>query len=247
MAMTYDTFNALVKERDFQAAIDQLESQGSVLPIAENYHELVVHAYWEQKDLPFVVKIAPAGLAFCISRGQHTVDQALREQLLGIAKRIAYDLASFTWPGWNEPGIAPTDADVDVGRGAALLNLDLAIKLNRPANRIRDAHWLLGAHLLWAKDTASALAEFQQAIPPDLAADDPKRLLMEGYCFMAATFAGKPEAGAGWDKLIASLTSRNTPGDVFTLSQLKTAFAVLHPRLQTAEVSDQPAAPAPGE
>ena len=29
---------------------------------------------------------------------------------------LANDLASFTWPGWDEAGISPTEADVATGK-----------------------------------------------------------------------------------------------------------------------------------
>src|SRR4051812_47986567 len=107
--MTYETFTSLARERDFFTAIEHLQSAGTPVEIAKAYHTLMLDAYWKHKDLPCVVRLAPMGIGFCFTHAHR--DPALQTELLGVAKGMAYDLGSFTWPGWDEPGISPTAAD----------------------------------------------------------------------------------------------------------------------------------------
>ena len=45
--------------------------------------------------------------------------QALGSSLRLQGKKLAYNLAADTWPGWNEPGIVITTSDLDAGLDAA--------------------------------------------------------------------------------------------------------------------------------
>ena len=94
-----------------------------------------------------------------------------REKLRSSAKALAYDIGSFTWPGWEEPRISPTADELAAGRDCARLNLRLAIELQKPPERVSMAHWLLGAHALAARDFDLAEKEFQLAQAAFPAAD----------------------------------------------------------------------------
>src|SRR4051812_49214197 len=97
-------------------------------------------AFNNEHDLAKTVQLLRDGIA----RGMQEDNPS--EEILGVVKGMAYNLASFTWPGWNE--VAVSDEQMVIGRDAAKLNLDMATKLNRPPDKVAMAHWLLGAHAL---------------------------------------------------------------------------------------------------
>ncbi len=82
-------------------------------------------------------------------------------ELRSWAKSIAYDLASFTWRGWDEAGIVLTVEDEALGLGAAELNLRLAMELEKGALRISRAYWMLGAQQMAAGRLADAEVSFR--------------------------------------------------------------------------------------
>lgn len=110
-------------------------------------------AYWERKDLGEVVRLATEG----IERGSASDDTK------AIAKAFAYDLGSFTWPGWDEPGIAISPTELAAGLRAAERNLALALELDRSDDKVAMAHWLMGAQQLASGDRDGAVASFEQA------------------------------------------------------------------------------------
>jgi hypothetical protein len=135
-------------------------------------------AYWERKDVAQVVAIATDA----IGRGRGSTDPTV----LAWVKVIAYDLASFTWPGWDEPGIRLTPADMAKGLEAARLDLELAIALERPDEKVSIAHWIVGAHLLAAGSKDEAVAAFGEAAAAAVRAGDPaQELLARGYAAIA--------------------------------------------------------------
>jgi len=111
--------------------------------------------YWEKKDLASYVVVATHLLdtALTNARGASEAAEFFRARSLG----LSFDLASFTWSGWNEPGIAVTPALQAVGLEAARLNLDLARQSNAPENVRKAAHFILGAQLLASGDAYEAI------------------------------------------------------------------------------------------
>src|SRR5262249_4217240 len=93
---------ALMRDQDAFAAIEYLQRQKDALAIVGAYADAVRLLYWERKDLDGVVALAQAGI-------QHAMIAAMAAEshgperahvLRSTAKALAYDLASFTWPGW---------------------------------------------------------------------------------------------------------------------------------------------------
>jgi hypothetical protein len=106
-----------------------------------------------------------------------------------------------------------------VGLDAAKLNLRLAKELSNPADRVEDAHWLLGAHLLSGGDPTGALAQFQQCSPE-------KRPLFAGYVLLARILLPEPGAQHEFDGLLAAMRARGNDEGKFNESQLSTAHRV---------------------
>ncbi|HEY2587795.1 MAG TPA: hypothetical protein VGI81_18765 [Tepidisphaeraceae bacterium] len=155
----------LGRERDRFAAIERIASESDALGAAKRFVEVMRHFYWTEKNLPAAVAFGQAGAHFGLFHAARIdeSDAALATQLRGVAKGLMYDLASFTWPGWDEPGIPIMPADLAVGLDAAKANLRLARELNKGDLPLSRAHWMLAGHQLCAKDFAAARASYEQA------------------------------------------------------------------------------------
>ena len=162
--MHLSELQSLLRTADSFTAIEHLQRHGTPAEIAARYEALLSDLYWKAHDLPAAITIGRAGILYCLTQSlaPGTAPHSAHH-LRSIAKGLAYDLGSFTWPGWEEPGINPMPADLAVGRDCAQLNLRLALELKRSPERLSMSHWLIGAHALAARDFAQAEQSFRQA------------------------------------------------------------------------------------
>jgi hypothetical protein len=111
--------------------------------------------YWEKKDLASYVVVATHLLdtALANSVGTTEVSRFFAARSLG----LSYDIASFTWPGWNESGVTVSPALRAAGLEAARLNFKLAQNDQVPEGVRKAAHFILGAQLLAAGDVTEAI------------------------------------------------------------------------------------------
>ena len=98
-----------------------------------------------------------------------------------------YDLASFCWEGWDEPGIVVTPEDSAAGAQAADENLRLAQELGRPAFPLSNAWWMVGAYRMQQGDFTGACRSFE-AFRAVTGADAVRTLLADGYIELARMF-----------------------------------------------------------
>ena len=126
------------------------------------YTEAMRHAYWEDKDLSAAMAIAWAGISRLLALA-HAAEPAQAYELRSQAKALSYDLASFTWAGWDEPGIVITPPEARAGCAAARANLALASELDKGDLPRARAHWILGAHELAAGRPDDARTNFEAA------------------------------------------------------------------------------------
>lgn len=151
----------LLAEGDSYRVLTYLQSRGDAPQIGERYSNLVRDLYWKEKDLPGLLIVARFGISYCLTKGLELAEDAEKsEKLLALAKTIAFNLGSFTWPAWQEPGIEITPAAMAAGLDAAKLNLRLAHKLKKPPVKVSAAYWLLGAQQLAHKQYAAAEKSF---------------------------------------------------------------------------------------
>jgi hypothetical protein len=216
----------LLRAGDSFTAIEHIQREGTPSEIAARYQTLVKDLYWKAHDLAAVVVIGRAGIFYCL--GQLLTAEVPGEpaQKIGdAAKEMAFNLASFCWPGWEEPGINPSDEELAFGRDCARLNLRLAIQLKRPPRGVSMAHWLIGAHALAARDFDLAAKEFERAqevLPPT----DPAANEMEpcnlGYLAVAQLCknASDSAAQARFEQIIARLRNQQDEAAQEYLSQL---------------------------
>ena len=159
-----DRIYRILNEGDSFQVIAEIEQQPAK-EAASTYHTLLKQIYSQKRDVARMGLIGRAGIHFCLSEAkkQKDADPKLADELKGLAKSMAYDLAANAWPGWQDEGVVITDTDLAHGLDAARLNLRLARELGRNADILGNAHWLLGAQLLAGGKRPEARAAFQTA------------------------------------------------------------------------------------
>src|SRR5688572_27999633 len=110
-----------------------MQSYGDPRTISNLYIEVSDHIYWNACDLPASLVITQQGIDFSISsaREVQSTNRTLADTLQQSAGKLAYNMASFTWPGWGEASIEISAADLTKGFAAAELAVQLATGLNR--------------------------------------------------------------------------------------------------------------------
>ena len=138
------------RETDCFAAVEYVCTVSDPVLSVQSFSALMRHCYWKQKDLT-------AALVFGRAGAQHGVmmaailakkDPKKAAVLRALAKGFTYDIASFTWPGWNEKGIEISEEALAEGLQAAHANLRLAIQLKKDPLAMSRAYWMLGAQQL---------------------------------------------------------------------------------------------------
>jgi len=179
---------ALLPENTF-AAIDYLAQQNDQKAVVQTYSNLVTKLYWENKDLPNVITFAIAGIQYAThaARRAQTENPELAAEFLGAAKAISYNLASFTWSGWDEAGIVINPTDAKIGLEAAKTNLCLAKELSRGDLPLCRAYWMLGAQSL-SNDLKEKAKEYfaESAEYANRAQEKAEELLAIGFCAVTA-------------------------------------------------------------
>ncbi len=218
-----DTALNLLTTQDSFAAIDYLTQQPDAVTALKTFHDLLKHLYNERKDVPALIAIGRAGVQFGLQQAAAARIPTEATEFKGIAKSIAYDLASDLWPGWDEPGIALDATAVALGLDAARVNLRLARELQRAALPMSRAWWLLGAQLLANHQPDDATAAFEQAAQLARAAEaDSEALLSDGYGALVRVLGGADEATF---EAIKTQLQPLEHGDFF-VGQLDTALRV---------------------
>jgi hypothetical protein len=199
--------------------------------VAANYSSVVRSLYYSGKNLPAVVFVAGKGIDFGLSHAvaaERRGDTETARRFRGRVKELAYNLASFTWPGWDEPGIDIRTSDLAAGFAAARLNLRLAEELDRGPEPMANAYFILGAHSLAAPDYDAAAAHFlrfgeiaREAGLEELA------LLADGYGLItdAASRSGNP-GGYVLEPIRERFREVLDDGAGFWIDQLDTAWNV---------------------
>jgi tetratricopeptide (TPR) repeat protein len=209
-----------------EAALGLLSDPEISLAPAEqisSYTELMRHAYWQAKDLTAAIQIGQAGIETGMKLASEFPDQAA--EIKGAVKAIHYDLASFTWPGWDEPGIEITREKIALGLASARKNLDLAFELKREALPLSRAYWMLGAQLLADGAYYKARENFSIAAHQAAKADSPAdKFLAEGFLAIGLILDGQGDATEALETVKDSLRGQEH-GDLF-IKQLDDALRV---------------------
>lgn len=106
------------------------------------------------------VPVARLQLHYALNRIEQTDehDEDTLTRLRKFARGIAYNIAAFTWPGWDDMGTIPIESQ-KLGLSAAGVTLELASQAN---DVTFNALWIKGAHELNAKNYDLAIEFFER-------------------------------------------------------------------------------------
>lgn len=192
---TLERVKSLLMLHDSYRAIEHMAGLGEPHQVARRYVDLVDDLYWKEKNLALAIVMGRAGIQEILTAAGKVESREPGEaaRLRGIVKQLAYNLASYSWPGWDEPGIIIKPDYLLMGYDAARLNLRLALELEKSALRISTAYWMLGAQLLALKRHEEAITVFA------LALDKAKEAKEPAYQHLAIGFIGICEVAAASD------------------------------------------------
>lgn len=219
----------IAEEKDVSSALALLESKADALEIAQNYSLLVKHLYMPGKDVPKMILFGRAGMDFAVREAkvsQAAGDAKTAESLMGLAKTMAYNIGSNTWPGWRDDGVVITATDIAIGLDAAKTNLRLGIELKRDDEILGNAHWLVGAQQLASGHNEAATASFQKSVAKFRSAKKTDYELMASVYVALAQLANSPadeNNRKAFEDGITRLNERGNEDAKFFASQLKTA------------------------
>ena len=154
----------LFDSKGTQAALEFLQMDRADLSPVEQlqlFIDVMRHAYWKKKNLQATIEIGQAGIVTSDDLKNKHPDQI--EEIDSLVKGIHYDIASFTWPGWDEEYINITPDQLELGLQAAKNNLALAIELKKEDLPLSRAYWLLAAQELANRQFKKAAEHFSQA------------------------------------------------------------------------------------
>lgn len=222
---------ALIATGEFDRAVEAISAGSDPEVVAERYESVVRSLYYTGRDLPAVVRIAENGIEFDLAeaaaaeRRRDTADATL---FRGRAKAVAYNLASFTWPGWDEPGIGIRTRDLEAGLAAARLNLRLGEELERGPEPMANAYFILAGHELAASRYEAAAEHFREFGEIARSADlEALVLLAEGYEVITRAAAGSGTPGSYMLEPVRERLREALDSDAaFWIDQLDTAWRI---------------------
>jgi hypothetical protein len=201
--------------------------------LAPGFREVAGVLYWEHRALPEFVALSEAVIRRLEEAVAALTDPEARAHLVPPLGGCHYNLAAFTWPGWDEPGIEVGPEERRTGREAARRCLEIR---RAPENdavpfgySLAAAFWVNGAHAL-PGDLPAARDSFRNAAAADQAAGDDDTL-SRGYLALAELLEqpADPSAGAAFAAVVAELQARTDENAAFFRDQLLTARRVFAP------------------
>jgi len=221
----------LLSDRGPEAAVEFIEGQDDLGKTVNTYNNLIFELYNKEKNLKWLVPVANAGITFCLGKSKELASQnaELSTKLKSVAKALSFNLASFTWPGWDEKGIVITQADLDAGLEAAKLNLQLVEELGADPGQMSNSHWSVGAHYLARKTPADfdkAKKSFESALDYGKQAGSRESELMNaGYIVITRVLAGE-DARSDLDDVVKELNDLGTGDAKFFAKQIEDVLEV---------------------
>lgn len=177
----------------------------------------------ERKDSLFVpvAKLQLAYLEEAASRVDSS-DPAQAVEIRRFARGVAYNIASFTWPGWGDSPEPISDARQKLGLQAAKRTLELAERIDEVTP---NALWILGAHQLNAGMYDEAITSFERA--KGLARNDFYRSMHSAWEQLTHVIAEGGNSGTeDLDAAITTLRESDDENAEFFADQLSTALRI---------------------
>lgn len=194
------SFAAEVKtrlEKNNLDAIAWINSLGTPSEVCELYDRAVRELYWLDKGSKNLLIIGRAGFDYCLNVASKSVTPDVIARFKSQAKTIAFDVAANSWPGWGDEGVVIQSNEVRDGYDFARINLDLAIELKKPNDKVAIAHWLVAAMQLALSQYTEARTSAVNAIEyAHLANDKIFESFMVGFKGLIELASGNKSEGA---------------------------------------------------
>ena len=181
---------------DSFVAIEFLSQQDDPLAAAEAYNKVLKQLYYEEKDIQAVINMGRAGIQHSLTAAAAVgIDVGRAKEFKGRARAIAYNLASYTWPGWDEPGIELGPAEIAQGLDAAAAADRLSTELRFDTIGQSRGVWMLAAQQMAAGDLAEAAGNFKRAAELARTAEEPvEALLSDGFAVLVSLLASPDDS-----------------------------------------------------
>lgn len=184
---------------------------------------LMRHLRSEQKESLFVpvAKLQLVYLTEAATRADASnPDQAV--EIRRFARGVAFNIASFTWPGWGDSPEPISETRQELGLKAAKRAVELADKIEEMTP---NALWILGAHQLNAGQYDEAISSFERA--KGLARNDFYRSMHTAWQVLTKVVAAGEKSGLkDLDEAINGLRTADDENAEFFADQLSTARRV---------------------
>ncbi len=226
---TFQNVKSLMGSSDSYQAISYINNLGEPDSVAEIYSRLVNDFYWKEKNLPHVIIMARAGIQYCLTKSDELKmpEPILAREIKKKARIISYNLASFSWPGWDEKGINIGHSDIIIGLDAARLNLRLVKELNEDDGKLSVAYWGIGAQLIAVQKYDEAIETFESSKEhARLAGEQMGQLLADGYIGITKIISGEEEGNELLGQAIKELEKLDNEDANFFIEQFNTALNV---------------------
>jgi tetratricopeptide (TPR) repeat protein len=216
----------LLKNENINSAVSFIEAQGDESLVPELYSKLVQNLYWKDLNAVNLLAIGNAGIKYCLKKAELTSDSVKKDELKSWAKTLAFDMAANSWPYWGDPGVVISREEMAEGMKAAKLNLELAIELNKPKDKLALAYWLIGIHYLAISDKAESLSYLNRYKEISIEIHDQLSIVLaEGYIgIVDITIGNKIDGEARFQKAINDFAQINNDDARFYSQQLKTVL-----------------------
>jgi hypothetical protein len=221
----------IFEEKGTDDVVAFIQDSDDETKIMERYNNLVNDLYWQKKALHTVVPVAQAGIEYCLNKTNDlkTENPKKATEMQQTAQVIAFNLASYAWPGWDEQGIVITDDALAAGLKAAKLNVQLVTELNKGPADLSNAYWILGAQMLSAKDHTGARSAFDTAVKhAQKSGNKESELMNTGYVAIVDILEGTDTETAqkDFDASVKALKDINSDDANFFAQQLQDVLKV---------------------
>ncbi len=177
----------------------------------------------ERKEALFV-PVAKLQLAYLDQAAARSADNDpdRAKEIRRFARGVAFNIASFTWPGWGDWPEPISEARQQLGLIAAQRALELAKQVDDVKS---NTWWMLGAHQLNSQYYDAAIESFEQA--KKLAANDFYRSMHSAWQTLTnALMSPTSEKLADLDAAITALRTADRKDAEFFADQLQAARLV---------------------
>ena len=169
---------------------------------------------YKGKQLGAYLLLARSVFESAIEGAARSESEEDRNAYLLAAKMTAFNIASFTWPGWNEGEIE--EKDREVGFQFSRVHMNITEQLDLPPEKRARALWIGAAHELAAKNYAAARSLFTQAKVLGEENNSKETALMnQGWMLVIDILQGDIEAGSELKKLQERITKLGEDGKFY--------------------------------